>query len=371
MRIGINALILKENNTGTGYYTKCLIEKLQYDTKNEYYIFLSSKNLLNSSENNNFKIYEFPLAATSIIFRILIEQFLLKRYIKKLKIEILHSTSFSIPLNQNLIPNIVTIHDIFHEKFKKTIKPLTRIYHKIIFNASIKKADFIIADSKNTKEDIINYLGIDDKKITVVLLGVNSIYLKKNIDSKKNNFGKYFLYVGSLEPRKNIDSVIKAFSKIHKYIDEILVIVGAKKWKETHLYELVKELGIEKKVFFCGYIADDELPGIYANATALVFPSFYEGFGLPVIEAMAAGTAVITSNNSSLSEISNGASLLVDPYSIDEISIAMKKIVLDTGLKEQQIAKGLRNSKNFTWEKTAEETIDVYKKIYKEFECEI
>lgn len=366
MNIGINALILKEQNTGTGYYTKSLIEEIVKCKEHNFFIFVKDENLLNL-KSDNIKIIEVPFANKGTIQRILSEQFLLKKYVKKYDLDILHSTSFIIPLNIKNIPNIVTVHDMFHELFKDTIKPLVRIYHTLFFNLCIKKSDFIIADSENTRQDIHKLLNINTDKIKTVHLGLNPLFSNNQKNNKitmnfKNlNLGYgYVLYVGSLEPRKNITGVIESFNKIKDKIKENLVIVGASKWKESELSSLIQKYELNNRVIFTGYVDEQLLPLIYKNAKVFFFPSFYEGFGFPVIEAMSQGVPVITSNNSSLKEIAEGASILVDPNDIEGMSEKLFKLLNDNEQLQNLAQSGSNRAKKFTWEYTAKQTIEAY-----------
>jgi len=177
----------------------------------------------------------------------------------------------------------------------------------------------------------------------------------------------YILYVGALESRKNLPRLLEAYTLLRQWSTGWrLVIVGARKWKSSPIFETVQRLQLESHVTFTGYVADEHLPALYAGADLFAFPSLYEGFGLPVLEAMACGTPVVTSNSSSLPEVAGDAALLVDPYNVDEIAAAMRRILEDTNLAQELRMHGLARAAQFTWERTARETIEVYEKVLAE-----
>ena len=269
----------------------------------------------------------------------------------------------------NLQPFIVTCHDIIPLIFYNNIKKLKFRYAV----SGIKNADKIIADSYNTKQDIISYFKIPDEKIKIIPLAADKIFqpLDEVIISKikqKYNFDfPLILYVGTLEPRKNIPTLIKAFCKLKKEgLPHILLVTGKKDGKYKKIFEMVKKLNLQKDVIFTGYIPREDLPTIYNAVDLFVYPSLYEGFSLPPLEAMACGTPVITSNTSSLPEVVGDAGIMVNPYEIDGLAKAMYEVLTDCGLREDMIKKGLKRAKMFSWERTAKETLEVYQEVYYE-----
>lgn len=175
----------------------------------------------------------------------------------------------------------------------------------------------------------------------------------------------YILYVGSIEPRKNLIRLLEAFAQLRHWSTrwDLVVVGGRNIWKSSPVGETTEKLELKHFVHFTGYIPDSDLPGIYNGADLFVFPSLYEGFGLPVLEAMACGTPVITSNTSSLPEVAGDAALLVDPYNVEEIAAAMRHVLEDSALANDLRERGLEHAKKFSWEKTARQTISVYEKV--------
>jgi glycosyltransferase involved in cell wall biosynthesis len=174
----------------------------------------------------------------------------------------------------------------------------------------------------------------------------------------------YILYVGALESRKNLPRLLEAYARLRAWSPQWrLVIVGARKWKFSPIFDTVQRLALEGHVTFTGYVADEHLPALFTGADLFAFPSLYEGFGLPVLEAMACGAPVVTSNTSSLPEVAGDAALLVDPYDVEQIAQAMWLVLSQPALAAQLRAKGLARAAQFTWERTARETIAVYERV--------
>ena len=233
-----------------------------------------------------------------------------------------------------------------------------------------KKAERIIAVSSSTKKDIMKLLNISSEKIRVIYLGIGSLYHpleKKEVEDfrrKEEIFGSFILYVGTLKKRKNVLNIIRAYKKIkEKGIKEKLVIVGNKSGEYQNIYKAVKRSKLEKDVFFSGYVDEALLPFYYNSAFLFIYPSLYEGFGLPILEAMASGTPVITSNVSSLPEVVGDAAILVNPNNIEEMAEMMQKVLTNQKLREKMREKGLKRAKLFSWERCARETLNLYEEI--------
>jgi len=267
---------------------------------------------------------------------------------------------------------VVTIHDlitkIYPDKF--TMK------HKLIQNNLLPlilgKADKIIAVSNSTKNDIIKFYPEYIDKIKVIHEGVEPQFFPRNekeIKEKLNRYKidfKYILLLGTLEPRKNILRAIDAFIKLkqNKDIEEKLVIVGRKGWLYKEILERINEMSFSSDVVFPGFVEDDDLPFLYSGAEIFLYPSLYEGFGLPILEAMACGTPIITSEYSSLPEVAGNAAILIDSTKTEEIAKALERLSGNRGLREELRKKGLKRAENFSWEKTAEKTLKLYEETF-------
>jgi glycosyltransferase involved in cell wall biosynthesis len=244
-----------------------------------------------------------------------------------------------------------------------------RIYKKNILKISIRKADIIVADSHSTKRDIIEYFGVEDEKIKVVHLGVESRFRPiGNVEKYRlrNNLpSKMILNVGTLEPRKNVVTLIKAFKRLREkgFEDYKLVIAGDKGWLYEQIFKDVDHSGLKQEILFRGVVSDEDLPMFYNCADIFVYPSLYEGFGLPPLEAMACGIPVITSNTSSLPEVIGDAGIMVDPTDDKSLSDAMYSVLTDKELWQHMSNNGLQRSKIFTWEKAAKEILEIYDEV--------
>ncbi|MDD5659392.1 MAG: glycosyltransferase family 1 protein, partial [Actinomycetota bacterium] len=232
----------------------------------------------------------------------------------------------------------------------------------------------IICDSYQTKKDLIKFFHVPEEKIKVIYLGVDHIFSDPVSEENKENILTkydlkdliYILCVSSIEPRKNFERIIEVFGEIikdEKYKDLFLICVGGTGWKNETVYDLVKKKGLEKKVRFLGYVKETDLPVIYNKARFFMYPSIYEGFGLPVLEAMAAKVPVLTSNVSSLPEVAGNAAITVNPYSEKEIYEASITILENESLRKEMQIKGTKRSNLFTWENTAFLTLGAYKEV--------
>lgn len=269
------------------------------------------------------------------------------------------------------IKKILTIHDLVPIKFPQTHKIETILVYKYVLIGSLKQVNIIIANSYNTKQDITKYFKIPEEKIRVTYLGVDEDYkpLPENeiekIRQKHNLTYPFILYVGTLEARKNIPTLLKAFYKLkNKGLSHKLVITGKKGWKYKNIFKLTEQLNLQKDVVFTGYVPREDLPALYNAADLFVYPSIYEGFGLPPLEAMACGIPVITSSSSSLPEVVGNAGIMVSPYDVDGLAKAMYEVLTNEGLKEELRKRGLKRAKLFSWRKTAKETLKVYEEVY-------
>lgn len=262
-------------------------------------------------------------------------------------------------------PCILTVHDLTLQ-FPLLYKLNNRMKLYIKFDKmGIKKADHIIAISQNTKNDLISKIGISEEKITTIYQGIDHNIYKPQ---KKDNLYEfdYLLYVGSEQPRKNLESLLKAFYILKKEFKDLkLIKIGEPGLSEDrrNVLKIIKKYNLEDDIIFTGYIPEIELPHYYSNAKCFVFPSLYEGFGFPVIEAMACGCPVITSNVSSLPEIAGNAAVFVEPRDISSLVNSIRMICTDNIMRDRMIEKGLIQSKKYSWDLTAKETMNVYKEF--------
>lgn len=253
--------------------------------------------------------------------------------------------------------SIAIVHDMAYKACPETVREKTKWWLRKTMKGSCRRANHIVTVSHFSKEELMKYLKIKSNKITVIQNGVEQglyhpNYDKKQIEEVKKKYHineKYFLYLGTLEPRKNIVRIIRAYEKLQKKQENIpkLVLAGGKGWLYEEIFELVKTLCLEDKIIFTGYVGTEEAPKLMCGAEGFLFPSLYEGFGMPVIEAMACGVPVITSNTTSLKEIAEGAAILVNPESEKDIYHALKILIQDDNQKWRE--KAMERIKNYTW----------------------
>jgi glycosyltransferase involved in cell wall biosynthesis len=356
-RIGIDIQSTAFESTGIGYYTQNLIK--EYEKVNDidfFYYKKSKKSRLNT------------------IDRLWWENFSLTSRAKKDRVDILHVPGFAGPYFKGNFKKVTTVHDLIGLIYPKNLACISRFYWQKWLPACIKNSDFIIADSENTKKDIISFLGFNEKLIEVVSLASDERFsyredkpaCRQKLKESCGISSDFFLSVSTIEPRKNFITLIKAFNACPKSIKERykVVIVGKKAWGLEELKNTINELGLSEKIILLDYIDIEILILLYNCATAFVFPSMYEGFGLPVLEALSCGLSVIASNTSSIPEITKDAALLCDPCDIDSFRKCMIDVAESEQLRTDLSHKGLQRAKDFSWKKTAEKTLDIYKRVY-------
>lgn len=271
------------------------------------------------------------------------------------------------------VPAVVTVHDLGYRYYPETHPLFDRWYLDWTTSRHSRVAHHIIVDSRATQEDLINFYGTDPDRITVVYLGRDEklsrvtdpqIIAKAKADYNIN--GDYLLYLGTLHPRKNLVRLIDAFRMVVNVVtnpDLKLVIAGKRGWLYDEIFRRIQHHGLTERVIFPGYVEDEVKPALLSGALAYVFPSLYEGFGLPVLEAMACGVPVLTSNCSSLPEVAGEAALLVDPHNTPEIAQGLIQLINDAELRHRLVRQGYRQIQAFSWPKTARQILEVLKNL--------
>jgi glycosyltransferase involved in cell wall biosynthesis len=296
--------------------------------------------------------------------RVMWEQLAQPGILRRMKVDLVHGPVFVGPLISPC-PVVTTIHDLSFFRFPRLFRPANRLYLTLLTRLSARRARRLIAVSRHAANESVALLGIPREKISVVYHGVDQSFRPLPADEiaafrqRRGLPDRFLLFVGTLEPRKNLIRLIEAFSQIHDEQTK-LALVGGRGWLYDDLFARVDGLGLKDAVLFPGYVPNEELPFWYNAATALVYPSLYEGFGMPVTEAQACGTPVVTSNTSSLPEAAGAAALLVDPYDVAAIATALKRVLNDSALRGQLREQGLAHARTFTWARTARETVQVY-----------
>jgi glycosyltransferase involved in cell wall biosynthesis len=265
-------------------------------------------------------------------------------------------------------PTVVTVHDLSFLRHPDRLSARRRWYLEWAVGRSARRADWVIAVSRSTRDDLAELAGVPGEKISVIPLGVDPSFKPASSHPSRPtplDGRPYILHVGTLEPRKNLDVLVHAFARLREaaHLPHALVLVGARGWSYEPVLQLVKSLGLDDHVRFVDYVGPVDLPRWYTDADLFAFPSVYEGFGLPVLEAMACGLPVVTTDSSSLRELAVDAALLVEPGSPEALEDAMRRILEDRSLRDRLRAKGLERAARYSWEATARETARVYEAV--------
>jgi len=368
MRIAIDATRAVNEKAGVGRFTKELIENLlEIDKKNEYILLFNFwRNFKEKSkEAQKFKRENSEIKISRLPGRI--KEGLLSGpigYVERMKVEadiFLAPTFLDCDLHLK-IPQIVIIHDLTVFRFPEHLgMNLSRRYQKINKQV-LEKAFKVIAISESTKKDLIDLLDVPAAKIKVIYPGLFQFRPQKSLPLDLKN-KSYILNVGTVEPRKNLEILLEGYALLSNHLREQfpLVVVGASGWKNAPIYKKWQNLNLQDRVIFTGFLKDEELASLYQHASCFVYPSIYEGFGLPVLEALDFGVPVITSKVSSLPEAGGKAVIYIDPKKPEEIGRNLKKILTIPKLTYKYQKLGKIQAQKFTWKKTAAEFIKVFK----------
>lgn len=355
MRIGIDIQSTTGKPSGLGYYTRNLLRHIkEIDSENEYILLCSN----------------FFRGNLSTPKRIFWEQIALPVKIYREKLDLLHIPAFCPPIIRNC-KLIVTLHDLIGIRFpENNLSPISRFYWGKYLPQIAKMADMIITDSECSKKDIIELLKLPEGKVKVIYLAAGKEFKPINDEEKLKNVRikyrigdyPYVLYVGNIEPRKNLIHLVNVWSNL--LLPHKLIIVGAETKFSKVLINVIKEKNLGSKVILTGYVTINDLVLLYNGASLFVYPSLYEGFGLPVLEAMSCGIPVVVSNIPSLQEVVGEAALTVDSTDVEALMETIKKVLTDAILWRRLSEKVLIQAKKFSWEKTAKETLQVYKTMH-------
>ncbi len=362
MKIALDATVVHGRKSGVGYYCQELVRALVgLNRADDYFVFSHrplSADLVKPDERVRFASARFcPVRAFYI-------HALLPGLLAEEKPDLVHYTNFLAPIRDSH-PYVVTIHDMSLERLRTHHPVGKRVYTRRLVPYVAERARLIITNSEFSKWDIVRYLAIPESRIRVTPLGVGPEFRQVEDPARGEVLRRYgldrpyFLYVGNIEPRKNLPRLIEAFASIPGK-DHALVIVGDPWYRGSEPRKIASSLGLGDRVRFLGYVPRPDLPGLLGGATAFVYPSLLEGFGLPILEAMACGRPVITSATSGLAEVAGDAAILVDPLSIPAIAAAMTAMVEDASLAADLSRRSLRRAAQFSWRQTAESTRDVY-----------
>lgn len=371
MRIAINASIVDPYLSGLGVYAVNVLQEVSRlcDDVVVYTPYPEICNVDSTKIRRISKKVRISLGPKGYLLRIIWLQTSLQVRLLVDKVSLLFS-----PVPEGMIlpvvPQILTMLDITPIHFPKEYR-WGQYYLRYFVSKLLRKSRGIIAISENTKQDIMTTYGIKPEGINVILPGYDRSRYRLGVEPEgvKSKYGlkSYLLYLGNLMPHKNLQRLLRAFALLHKELPYTLVIAG---WNHPRYYPALEAetqaLGLAEKVLFLDYVPADELPALYTGAELFVFPSLYEGFGLPPLEAMACGCPVVVSNIASLSEVCGDAAYYVDPHDVKNIAEGIYKVAMKRELKENLAFKGTERAKLFSWEKSAREHIKVFEKVLNE-----
>jgi len=366
MKIAIIGDALDYQYAGIYYYTKELINALaRIDKKNEYWV-VREKSVGDISENVKELIIpskKIPGAGAYRLF-VTIPKILSQKGVD-IVVEPRHFGPFNLPKN---IKRVTVIHDLSPIHYPQWHQFMSSKLQQLFLPSILKKADHIITNSNFTAQDVINYFPFTKNKITGILLGKEKFFKPDSNPATLKKLGldaPYLLHTGTIEPRKNLSLLIKAFEQIkkEKSTNLQLVLVGKLGWKSAALQQQINASPVKNDIRLLGYVERSVLPAIYTNASAFVYPSHFEGFGLPALEAMSCGTPVIVSNVSSLPEIVGTAGLTFPPNNQEQLVKKLYQVLGNTPYQQTLSAQSLQQAAKFSWDKTAQETLEVFQNL--------
>lgn len=388
MRIGIDCTAAVQQGAGIGRYTRQLVGALlELDTNNEYVLLAAAggtgvvwEPLIGRSRAmpaspvdvaSGGRVRTIGLPISERLLTILWHRLCLPLWVELATgvLDVFHSPDFVLPPVRRA-RTVLTVHDLSFIRVPECADPGLRSYLLRVVPASVRRADIVLADSECTKADVVELLGADAARVVVLYPGVEPRFQRmwdtQVLDTVRKRYnlpGCFVLGLGTLQPRKNFVRLIEAFAILAKEARDglHLVIAGGAGWMYESIFRRIAELGLQDAVCFPGYVADEDLPALYSLADLFVFPSLYEGFGLPVLEAMACGTPVVASAVSSLPEVAGDAALLVDPLDTRALADAMRQALEDTGLRAEMVEKGLPQARRFTWSESARQLLELYR----------
>ncbi len=366
MRIGIDARLIFYQKAGIGQYILRLTEALsKLDQEDEFTLFTSRKDRTELVNAPNFKHRHLWTPSHNRFERLAMSAELLP-----FGLDVLHSPDFIQPSHIRF-PSVITVHDLAFLLYPRFLtKQSARYYGQV--DLAARGATQIIAVSQSTKRDVIHLLGVPEDRVTVIYEAAHPIFrpldhaeARQHVAQRYGINEDFVLFVSTIEPRKNLPTLLEAFRRLLDiyHVRATLAIAGQEGWLVDQMNEIVTRLHLTECVRFLGPVPNEELLYLYNAARVFALPSFYEGFGLPPLEAMACGTPVVVSNTSSLPEVVGDAGQLVDPQDVEAWSVALWRILTDKNLRDEMCEKGLKRTASFSWERAAHEHLAVYQQV--------
>ena len=371
MRIAIDAHSVGTGLGGNESYATNLIEALaEVDQINQYTIFVTKRAARERFSNRwpNFQVRT-TLPHTPFV-RIPLT---LSAELRRNKVDVLHVQFTAPPFSP--CPVVVSIHDLSFEHLPQTFKRRSRMQLRLTVRRSARNAAQIIALSQHARTDLINTYHLRPELVNVVPLAAPAAFAPVRDDNELQRVrqtygieGDYILSVGSIQPRKNLRRLIEAYSLLRRERSggklPQLVLVGKNAWLYEETLRSLKDTNVDTSIILTGYVPESDLPALYSGAVCFVYPSYFEGFGLPPLEAMKCGAPVIVGNKTSLPEVVGDAALMIDPFDVEAMAVAIKRVITDSDFRSGLRAKGLERAKQFDWKETAKQTLAVYERAF-------
>jgi glycosyltransferase involved in cell wall biosynthesis len=368
VRIAIDATSIPRHRAGAGTYIYNLVQALaEVDRENTYYVFAKTGAFQRRQlERDRFHVV--PVWLPSRLGRMVWEQAILPVHLRRRRVDVLHSPHLTTTALGDGWRRVVTFHDVTFFLLPRRYPALRRLYYQQAGRAGAHLAHVVIAVSQTVKHDVVRQFGLPLDRVRVVPLAPGAGFCPLDdpaalgaVRDKYRLPSRFILNVGTLEPGKNQATLLRAFRRLKEQgVEHGLVIAGQRGWMYERLYRLVDELGLRGRVHFTGYLPEKDLAAIYNLADVFVFPSLYEGFGLPPLEAMACGLPVVASDAPAPVEVLDGAALLVSPRDVEGLAEAVGRILRDRHLRYRLRKRGLERAADFSWERTARETVEAY-----------
>ena len=366
-RIGVDASLLSEQMTGIGRYTNEILSRL-VASDHEWFLYSHRSLVVGEWEFDNVHLRTGNVPKR--LLRMVWAQSVLPYWASKDELDLFWSPAHRLPSFLPVsVARVVTIHDLVWKHAGETMRPLSRWVDATLMPEAVRLADQVITVSEHTANDLLIEMPSARGKVQSIPLGVSLLASAKSKESLTllGLSEPFFLFVGTLEPRKNLYRLLEAFSLLPNSLKQsvILTIAGGKGWGGVDIGTIAEKFGVQNRVRVLGYVSDEELATLYTHALFLAMPSLYEGFGLPLLEAMSRGTAVLTSDCASMPEVVGNAGLLIDPNDVNSISKALSELLGDNELRINLAGLAKINAKRFNWDRTAEKTMRVFEDTIK------
>ena len=375
MHVVVNAQLLSTAHTyrsgGISRYSYCLLQALRGDAGGHRVTALVGGSSVPAGleETPTFRVLPSGWPSDRPAARIVWEQVVQPLLLRRLRPDVLHGLSYALPL-AHVGAMVVTVLDLSFLRFPQYFNRANRVYLGAMTRLAVRRARRVIAISEFTRTEIVRLLGVPPERVAVVHCGVDERFRPVRDPAVLETFRRerglperFILYLGTIEPRKNLERLLDAYARIRRHLPHKLVLAGGRGWKAEGVYARIAALDLERDVLLPGYVPMEEQPLWYNGADVYVYPSLYEGFGLPPLEAMACGTPVVAARAASLPEVVGDAAVLVDPLSVDALSEALLRVASDADLRRTLGLAGVARAEQFTWTRTALQTLEVYRQV--------